>query len=37
MRMNAWYWVLIVIGVLVVGLFAIQAPEIARYVRIKRM
>jgi len=35
--MNAWYWVLIVIGVLVVGLFAIQAPEIARYVRIKRM
>lgn len=37
MRMNAWYWVLVVIGVLVVGLFAIQAPEIARYVRIKRM
>jgi|GEM_PF-2780398 len=35
--MNAWYWVLVVIGVLVVGLFAIQAPEIARYVRIKRM
>ncbi len=35
--MNAWSWVLIVFGVLIVGLFAIQAPEIARYVRIKRM
>jgi hypothetical protein len=37
MRMSAWSWVLIVIGALIVGLFAIQAPEIARYLRIKRM
>jgi hypothetical protein len=37
MRMSIWSWVLIVIGVLIVGLFAIQAPEIARYLRIKRM
>jgi hypothetical protein len=35
--MSAWSWVLVVFGVLVVGLFAIQAPEIARYLRIKRM
>jgi len=37
MRLNAWSWILIVFGVLVAGLFAIQAPEIARYLRIKRM
>jgi len=37
MKMNGWSWLLIVLGVVVVGLFAVQAPEIARYVRIKRM
>ena len=37
MKMSWWSWVLIVIGVAVVALFALQAPEIARYVRIKRM
>jgi hypothetical protein len=35
--MNVWSWVLIVVGVLVVAVFAIQAPDIARYMRIKRM
>jgi Sec-independent protein translocase protein TatA len=37
MKMSWWSWVLIVIAAVVVGLFAVQAPEIARYVRIKRM
>lgn len=37
MRMSGWSWLLIVFVVLVVGLFAVQAPEIARYLRIRRM
>ncbi len=37
MRMNGWNWVLVVIVAALVAVFAIQAPEIARYVRIKRM
>ena len=35
--MRWWSWLLIVIAAAVVGLFAVQAPEIARYVRIKKM
>jgi hypothetical protein len=37
MKMNGWNWLLVVIAAVVVALFAVQAPEIARYVRIKRM
>ena len=37
MRMNGWSWLLIVVAAVVVALFAVQAPEIARYVKIKRM
>lgn len=37
MRMSGWNWVLVVIAVVLVGLFAVQAPEIVRYAKIKRM
>jgi hypothetical protein len=37
MKMNAWSWVLVAVGVVVVAMVAIQAPDIARYMRIKRM
>ncbi len=37
MRMSGWNWALVVIAVVLVGLFAVQAPEIVRYAKIKRM
>jgi hypothetical protein len=37
MRMNGWSWFWVVVAAVVVTLFAVQAPEIVRYVKIKRM
>ena len=37
MKMSGWSWVLLVIGVLLVFPLVASAPEIARYLRIKRM
>jgi hypothetical protein len=37
MRMSGWSWVCIAVGVAVIAMVAVQAPDIARYMRIKRM
>jgi hypothetical protein len=35
--MNGWSWLWVVLAAVVVGVLAFQAPEIVRYVKIKRM
>lgn len=37
MKMHWWSWILVAVAVVLVGLFAVQAPEIVRYAKIRRM
>jgi hypothetical protein len=37
MKMNAWNWVFVAIAVVVLGALAAGAPDIARYLKMRRM
>ncbi len=37
MKMNVWTWIVVGVAVVVLGALATGAPDIVRYVRMKRM